>query len=65
MFALTVPRGRELQVDKVSDRLRQRGWLVPACSFPENREDLNVLRIVIRAGMNFEIADLLLQHCAS
>ncbi len=46
----------------VSDRLRQRGWLVPAYTFPENRQDLSVLRIVIRAGMNREMADLLLEH---
>ena len=45
----------------VSDRLRQRGWLVPAYTFPENRQDLSVLRIVIRAGMSREMADLLLQ----
>jgi glutamate decarboxylase len=46
----------------VSDRLRSRGWLVPAYSFPENRQDLNVLRIVVRAGMNLDMADLLLDH---
>ena len=46
----------------VSDRLRQRGWLVPAYTFPANREDLSVLRIVVRAGMTMELADLLLEH---
>jgi glutamate decarboxylase len=44
----------------VSDRLRERGWLVPAYSFPENRQDLSVLRIVVRAGMHMEMADNLL-----
>ncbi len=44
----------------VSDRLRQHGWLVPAYSFPENRQDLSVLRIVVRAGMHMEMADQLL-----
>ncbi|MGH2929877.1 MAG: glutamate decarboxylase, partial [Solirubrobacteraceae bacterium] len=48
----------------VSDRLRERGWLVPAYTFPENRQDLSVLRIVVRAGMNMEMADLLLEHLA-
>ncbi len=48
----------------VSDHLRQRGWLVPAYSFPENREDLNVLRIVVRAGMTMDMADLLLKQLA-
>lgn len=44
----------------VSDRLRERGWLVPAYSFPENRQDLSALRIVVRAGMTMDMADLLL-----
>jgi glutamate decarboxylase len=48
----------------VSDRLRQRGWLVPAYSFPENLQDLNVLRIVVRAGMTMDMADLLLKQLA-
>jgi glutamate decarboxylase len=46
----------------VSDRLRQRGWLVPAYSFPENLQDLNVLRIVVRAGMTMDMAEMLLKH---
>jgi glutamate decarboxylase len=46
----------------VSDRLRQAGWLVPAYTFPENLEDLAVLRMVIRAGMTSEMADLLITH---
>jgi glutamate decarboxylase len=46
----------------VSDHLRQRGWLVPAYSFPENRQDLSVLRMVIRAGMTLDMADTLLDQ---
>ncbi len=60
-FALK-PEVENYTVFDVSDRLRQRGWLVPAYTFPENRQDLSVLRIVIRAGMNIEMADLLLEH---
>jgi glutamate decarboxylase len=63
VFAFTLaPEVENYTVYDVSDRLRQRGWLVPAYSFPENRQDLDVLRIVIRAGMNYEMADLLLEH---
>ncbi|MHB8691678.1 MAG: glutamate decarboxylase [Solirubrobacteraceae bacterium] len=56
------PEVKNYTVYDVSDRLRQSGWLVPGYSFPPNREDLNVLRIVVRAGMNYEMADLLLEH---
>ena len=56
-FALK-PKETRYSVFDVSDRLRERGWLVPAYTFPANREDLAVLRIVVRAGMTFETADL-------
>ena len=44
----------------VSDALRERGWLVPAYTFPKNREDLAALRIVVRRGFTHDLADLLL-----
>jgi len=59
-FALTEPRN--YSVFDVSERLRMAGWLVPAYTFPENRQDLSVLRIVVRAGLTREMADLLLHH---
>jgi glutamate decarboxylase len=63
VFAFALKPGVEnYSVFDVSDRLRERGWLVPAYTFPENRQDLSVLRIVVRAGMHMEMADLLLGH---
>ncbi len=56
------PEVKNYSVFDVSDRLRQRGWLVPAYTFPPNRTDLSVLRIVVRSGMNHEMAGLLLEH---
>ena len=44
----------------VSARLREFGWLVPAYRFPADREDLDVLRIVVRNGFSRDMADLLL-----
>jgi glutamate decarboxylase len=63
VFAFTLQDGvQNYTVFDVADRLRVRGWLVPAYTFPENRQDLSVLRIVVRAGMNLDMADLLLDH---
>jgi glutamate decarboxylase len=62
-FALKPEVGNYTVFD-VSDRLRERGWLVPAYSFPENRQDLSVLRVVVRAGMHMEMADQLLDALA-
>ena len=43
----------------VSAHLREAGWLVPAYTFPADRTDLSVLRIVVRNGMTHDLADLL------
>jgi glutamate decarboxylase len=43
----------------VSNALRERGWQVPAYTFPENRTDLAVLRVVVRRGFTHDLADLL------
>ncbi|MET7423027.1 glutamate decarboxylase [Dactylosporangium sp. NPDC005555] len=48
----------------VARRLRERGWLVPAYTFPANRTDLAVLRVVIRNGFTRDLADLLLADLA-
>jgi glutamate decarboxylase len=58
-FALA-PEVTNYTVFDVSERLRESGWLVPAYTFPENRQDLSALRIVIRAGMHEEMGDQLI-----
>ncbi|WP_371624295.1 glutamate decarboxylase [Streptomyces sp. NBC_01116] len=45
----------------VSRRLRERGWLVPAYTFPANRQDLAVLRVVCRNGFSSDLAELLIE----
>ena len=45
----------------VSTRVRERGWIVPAYNFPKNREDLHVLRVVVRNGFSRDLADLFLE----
>jgi glutamate decarboxylase len=43
----------------VSNALRERGWLLPAYTFPKNREDLAALRVVVKRGFSHDVADLL------
>jgi glutamate decarboxylase len=59
-FALK-PEVTNYTVFDVSARLREHGWLVPAYTFPENREDLSVLKVVVRAGMSRDMADLFIE----
>jgi glutamate decarboxylase len=44
----------------VSNALRERGWLVPAYTFPRNRQDLAALRVVVKRDFTHDMADFLL-----
>ena len=44
----------------VSNILRERGWQVPAYTFPKNREDLTALRVVVKRGFSHDMGDLLI-----
>jgi len=44
----------------VSNALRERGWQLPAYTFPANRTDLAALRVVVRQGFGHDMAGLLL-----
>ncbi len=58
VFAFTTtPDVKGWDVFGVSRLLRERGWQVPAYTFPENREDLAVLRVVCRNGFSQDLAD--------
>ncbi|MEW2113630.1 glutamate decarboxylase [Streptomyces sp. NPDC005474] len=62
VFAFTTaPDVTEYDVFDVSRRLRERGWLVPAYTFPENRQDLSVLRVVCRNGFSSDLAELFME----
>jgi glutamate decarboxylase len=60
VFAFTLRRGIDnFTVFDVSNALRERGWLVPAYTFPENRTDLAALRVVVKRGFTHDMADML------
>ncbi len=44
----------------LADRLRTKGWQVPAYTLPANRQDLAVQRILVRHGFSRDLADLLM-----
>src|SRR5258708_3827753 len=60
VFAFALKEVTNFTVFDLSERLRDRGWLVPAYTFPQNREDLAALRIVVKEGFSRDMADLLL-----
>jgi glutamate decarboxylase len=44
----------------LADRLRTKGWLVPAYTMPANLEDMAVQRILVRHGFSRDLAELLM-----
>ena len=55
------PGVTKYDVYDVSRKLRERGWLVPAYTMPPKREDLAVLRVVVRNGFSHDMAELFLR----
>jgi glutamate decarboxylase len=51
---------RRYNLYDLSDRLRARGWLVPAYPLPADRDREVIMRAVIRHGFSHDLADLLL-----
>jgi glutamate decarboxylase len=51
---------RNYTVFDISERLRHRGWTVPAYTLPPDVQDVAVIRIVVRNGFSHDLADCLL-----
>ncbi len=49
----------------MADKLRERGWLVPAYTMPPNRQELVVQRVVVKEGFSHDMADMLLKDMCS
>ncbi len=45
----------------LADRLRMRGWLIPAYPLPADMTGVTVQRIVVKAGLSHDLADKLLE----
>ena len=61
VFAVELdPAVTHWDVFHLSDKLRERGWLIPAYTMPADCEQMAVLRFVVRAGFSRDMADSLL-----
>lgn len=45
----------------LADRLRYRGWLLPAYSLPENLQEMVIQRILVRHGVSHDLVSLLIK----
>ncbi|HXR31449.1 MAG TPA: glutamate decarboxylase [Solirubrobacterales bacterium] len=55
------PTGKDggLDVFALSERLRERGWIVPAYTLPPNAESVAVLRMVVKENFSRDMAEML------
>ncbi len=60
VFAFKLKEPTNYTVFDLSERLRDRGWILPAYTFPEKLEDVAVLRVVVRDGFSHDMANMLL-----
>ncbi|MDQ1517792.1 MAG: glutamate decarboxylase [Actinomycetota bacterium] len=58
-IAFRLHEGVPYTVFDVSEALRTRGWLVPAYRMPPDLEDVAVLRVVVRNGFGWDLAQSL------
>ena len=60
VFAFKIKKETNFSVFDISEMVRDRGWLMPAYTMPENAQDIAVLRIVVKEGFSRDMADLLM-----
>lgn len=62
VFAWSLKEGHSANWDlyHLSDRLRMKGWLIPAYPMPDDISDLTVQRIVVRNGFSRDLAECLI-----
>ncbi len=61
VFAWTLKENTHWSLYDLADRLRDRGWQVPAYRMPANRQDMVVQRAVVRNGFTCDLADMLVR----
>ena len=60
-FSLKAGMNPGFNLFDLSDRIRSRGWQIAAYSMPPNRQDLVIMRILVRHGVTRDLADLLVE----
>lgn len=60
LVAVTL-KDADFSVFQLSEKLREKGWIVPAYTLPANAEDVAVLRIVVKENFGRDMVEMLLE----
>lgn len=61
IVAMQLISDTDFTVFDLSEKLRERGWIVAAYTLPANVEDLAIMRVVVRENFSRDMADLLVK----
>ncbi len=61
ILAFSIDGEAGYSVYELSEKLRERGWIVPAYTLPPKAEKIAVLRIVVKENFSCDMADMLMQ----
>lgn len=64
VFAFTLKNDEAFSLYDLSERLRERGWQVPAYTMPKNIESMVVMRIVVKENFSRDVANLFVKDLA-
>ncbi len=61
IVAIKLKQKKNFTLYDLSDKLRERGWIIPAYSLPPNAEETVLMRIVVRQTFSREMVDILIK----
>ncbi len=63
MFPLVTAKlkNTDFSVFLLSEKLRQKGWIVPAYTLPPNADDISVIRLVVKESFSKDMAEMLVK----
>jgi glutamate decarboxylase len=64
LVTVTLKDDERYSCHDLADKLRERGWVVPAYPLPPKADDVDCLRVVVREGFSRDMADRLLEDVA-
>jgi glutamate decarboxylase len=66
VVALTVDKSvKRYNEFDISNKVRERGWILAAYSMPPDAQEVNSLRIVVRPHLNRNVVEILYRRCCA
>lgn len=59
VVAVKLKKDETFTLYDLSDKLRERGWIIPAYALPPNAEDIVIMRIVVKENFSRDMIDIL------